>query len=93
MAQLYGIDGLAEARAYLGDPVLKGRLVEIAEALHELDAGDITAVLGSPDDLKLKSCMTLFHLADPDDPLFPAVLDRYYGGELDDQTIALTKST
>ena len=85
-AQFYAIEDLNEARAYLADPVLGPRLKEITGALLELPGSDPTAVLGYPDDLKLQSCMTLFELADPDCPLFPAVLDKFYGGRRDGRT-------
>jgi uncharacterized protein (DUF1810 family) len=85
-AQLYAISGLPETRAYLAHPVLGPRLVECAQALLDLDGGDPVAVLGSVDAQKLRSSMTLFALAAPDQPVFRAVLDRYFDGELDEAT-------
>jgi uncharacterized protein (DUF1810 family) len=76
-AQRYAICGLAEARAYLAHPVLGPRLVEAARALLGSPGGDPVAVLGPVDALKLRSSMTLFAEAAPDDPLFRAVLARY----------------
>jgi uncharacterized protein (DUF1810 family) len=89
MARHYGLSGMAEARAYLAHPVLGLRLRECCEALLANGASDPHAVFGSPDDLKLRSCLTLFAAADPGEALFVKVLDRYYGGEPDARTIAL----
>ena len=60
MAAYYGIDGLEEAKVYLNDPVLRSRLVEISSALLKLPGSDAGAVMGYPDNLKLRSSMTLF---------------------------------
>lgn len=87
-AQHYAISGLDEARAYLAHPVLGPRLVECARALLELPGSDATAVLGPVDAMKLRSSMTLFAHADPAEPAFRAVLDRYFGGQEDDATTA-----
>ena len=88
-AHFYGIADLAEARAYLADPVLGPRLVEISHALLDLSTNDPYAVFGTPDNLKLCSCMTLFREADPTQPVFQAVLDKYYGGEPCQHTLML----
>jgi uncharacterized protein (DUF1810 family) len=85
----YGIFGIEEAEAYLEDETLRGRLVEISQALLELDANDPAAVMGGIDALKLRSCMTLFSRARNADPTFQAVLDKYYGGEPDRRTLEL----
>ncbi|MBM6405202.1 DUF1810 domain-containing protein [Phycicoccus sp. CSK15P-2] len=89
-SRYYGILGLEEARAYLAHPVLGPRLRECADALLALDGDDPVAVLGGIDAVKLRSSMTLFaHAAeDADAALFPAVLDRYFGGEEDPATLA-----
>ncbi len=88
-AQHYGIAGLDEARAYLAHPVLGPRLHECCRAL--LDLGDVSAesVLGSVDAMKLRSSMTLFARADPDEPVFAEVLARFFDGGPDERTIAL----
>ena len=86
-ARRYAIGSLSEARAYLSHPVLGPRLRESARALAELrGTDDADAILGPIDALKLRSSMTLFARADPDEPLFTAVLRRYYGGEADPAT-------
>ena len=90
-SQYYAIQNLDEAKAYLADPVLRERLLEISQALLDLPSSDPSAVMGYPDDLKLKSSMTLFELADPDCPVFPAVLEKFYGGERDRKTIRLAR--
>jgi uncharacterized protein (DUF1810 family) len=86
MAQRFAISGLEEARAYLGHPTLGRRLVEAARALTDLDTADPFAVLGPLDAQKLRSSMTLFALAAPDQPIFREVLDHYFDGELDEAT-------
>ena len=86
MAQRFAISGLDEARAYLDHPVLGRRLVESARALTDLDVDDPAAVMGPVDAMKLKSSMTLFALAAPDEPVFREVLDHYFGGALDEAT-------
>ncbi len=88
-AEYYGVKDLEEAKDYMEHPVLSRRLVEISEALLTLDTGDPAAVLGYPDDLKLRSCMTLFELAAPDEPVFARVLEKYYGGRRDSRTLSL----
>ncbi len=85
-AQHYAVSGLDEARAYLAHPVLGQRLVESAQALLDLPGDDATAVLGSVDAMKLRSSMTLFAHADPAQPVFRAVLERYFAGQEDEAT-------
>ena len=86
-AQRYAIADLAEARSYLAHPVLGPRLTECARALLEVRDRTATQILGTPDDLKLRSSMTLFAHAADDPAVFRAVLDRYYGGEDDPLTL------
>jgi uncharacterized protein (DUF1810 family) len=88
MAQRYAIASLDEARAYLAHPVLGDRLRESNRALTGLDTRDPGEVLGGIDALKLRSSMTLFARAAPDEPLFAQVLDGYFGGAADDATEA-----
>ena len=85
-AQLYAISGLPEAQAYLAHPVLGPRLVECAKALTALPGTDAVQVFGPLDAQKLRSSMTLFARAAPDEPAFRAVLDRYFGGAFDEAT-------
>ena len=90
-AEKYGIRDLDEAAEYLSDPTLKARLIEISEALLALPGSDPRAVMDNPDDLKLRSSMTLFAAAAPDIPVFQQVLDKYYHGQPDPKTLALLK--
>ena len=81
-AQFYALENLAEARSYSGHPILGPRLCECVQAM--LDHGDRSAneILGSPDDLKLKSSMTLFEQAAQDEAaIFTEVLERFYQGD------------
>lgn len=87
-AKFYGIKSLAEARAYLDHPVLGPRLKECAEAAAAID-GDISGALGYPDDLKLKSCATLFAALSPAGSVFERILDKHYQGSRDDKTLQL----
>ncbi|PQA56962.1 DUF1810 domain-containing protein [Siphonobacter curvatus] len=89
MAQHYGIADRAEAQAYVQHPVLGPRLIEISQALLDLPIANATVVLGSPDDLKLRSSMTLFATLEASDPVFQRVLDKFYQGEADAQTLHL----
>src|SRR5205807_3591626 len=93
MAQTYAISSLDEARAYLGHPVLGPRLLESARALTELSGLTAEKVFGSIDALKLRSSMTLFARAAPEQPLFARVLAQYCGGASDDQTDRLLAET
>ena len=88
-ARYYSIRDLEEAREYYAHPVLGQRLREISGVLLELRGSDPVAVFGGIDSMKLKSSMTLFALAAPDDPLFRQVLDKYYGGEQDALTLRI----
>ena len=88
-AQYYGIRDLEEAKDYMEHPVLGARLMEISEALLALETSDPSAVMGYPDDLKLRSCMTLFELAAPEQPVFARVLEKYYSGRRDRRTLEL----
>jgi uncharacterized protein (DUF1810 family) len=86
-AKFYGIKDLSEASEYLVHPILGPRLVEISAAMLQVEGKTANQILGSPDDLKLRSCMTLFSLVQPTNSVFLAVLDKYYGGEPDEKTL------
>ncbi|HZX60014.1 MAG TPA: DUF1810 domain-containing protein [Mucilaginibacter sp.] len=88
-AQRYAIQGADEAEAYLKHPVLGKRLLEISNALMDIPNDDPTSVFGYPDDLKLKSSMTLFGTVQPENPLFQQVLDKFYHGTKDAKTLQL----
>ena len=87
----YAIRNLAEARDYLKNETLRTHLLELCEALLSLRSNDAEAVMGYPDDLKLRSCVTLFREADPDCGTFQAVLDKYFGGQPDRRTLEILR--
>ena len=98
ISQYYGIKGIEEARAYLADDLLRSHLVEISESLLALESNNATQVMGYPDDLKLKSSMTLFLLAAERDSkyekeaqVFKSVLKKFFAGEMDGQTVEMTR--
>jgi uncharacterized protein (DUF1810 family) len=88
-AQHFGIASLAEAEAYARHPVLWPRLRRCAGILRDLQGRTALEVFGPVDELKLRSCLTLFERAEPGEPLFAALLDRYFAGERDRATLAL----
>ncbi|HLJ38298.1 MAG TPA: DUF1810 domain-containing protein [Steroidobacteraceae bacterium] len=89
MARRYALSGLAEARAYLGHPTLGARLRECTGVLLALGGRTAHEIFGSPDDLKLRSCLTLFACASPEERLFGEALAKYFGGESDPLTLRL----
>lgn len=89
MAQRYAIGSIEEARAYLAHPVLGERLRECCRILLEGESSDVHAVLGSPDDMKFRSCLTLFRQADAREAVFSQCLARFYGGQVDETTLGL----
>ncbi|MBC3796007.1 DUF1810 domain-containing protein [Acetobacterium tundrae] len=84
-ARYYGIANWQEAKAYMVHPVLGSRLLAISGELLKLESSDANAIFGRPDGLKLKSSMSLFYLVDGN-PTFKAVLDKFFGGEMDEVT-------
>ena len=90
-AQYYAIQSKQEAEEYLAHPVLGKRLLEISEALLENKSSDASKVMGYPDDMKLKSSMTLFYLVSGDD-IFKKVLDKFFDGKIDKKTEELLYS-
>ncbi len=86
-AQRYAIPDLAAARAYMADPYLRSNLLTITQALLALDETNPVQVLGWPDNLKLRSSMTLFELASPEEAVFGQVLDKFYEGSRDAFTL------
>ena len=96
VADYYGLDGIDEASAYLADDLLRSRLVEISESLLSLEYNDAGQVLGYPDDLKLRSSMTIFLVAveklkryEKAAQVFQAVLDKFFDGKKDDKTLSM----
>ncbi|NEX21311.1 DUF1810 domain-containing protein [Thiorhodococcus mannitoliphagus] len=89
LSQRYAIRSLAEAEAYLSHPVLGPRLRACAEAVIGVEGRSAREIFGSPDDLKLRSCATLFARVSPAGSVFHRVLTRYFQGEGDPQTLRL----
>ncbi|WP_182867662.1 DUF1810 domain-containing protein [Stieleria mannarensis] len=88
-ARLYGISGIGEAEAYLAHPVLGPRLVECCEAALSVQGRTATEIFGSPDDMKLCSCATLFAQVAGSASVYQRILDKYFGGRSDDRTLQL----
>lgn len=91
-SKFYGIKNLDEAKEYLKHELLGTRLKEISSELLKLKETDAKKIFGSPDHLKLKSCMTLFSLVDEDtNSIFKEVLKKFFRGDVDTKTIQLIK--
>ena len=88
-AKYYALKDLDEAKAYMTHPVLGARLREICRVLLGLPDRDAEAIFGWPDVLKLRSCLTLFAAACPQEPLFSQLLAKFYGGESDPRTLEI----
>lgn len=88
-AKHYAIKSIEEAKAYLAHPVLGRRLLECAEAAMGVEGRSATEIFGSPDDLKLRSCATLFACVSPPGSVFDQLLQKYYRGERDGKTLKL----
>ena len=88
-SKFYAIKDVSEAEDYLQHPVLSARLIEISTVAAQLSANNATQVFGSPDDMKLKSSMTLFAALDQSDSVFQQVLNKFFGGKQDVQTLQI----
>jgi uncharacterized protein (DUF1810 family) len=88
-AQFYGIASLGEAKAYMAHPVLGHRLVECTHLVNAVENRTAHDIFGSPDDMKFRSSMTLFRLAEPDEPAFGTALEKYFEGSMDHRTLEL----
>lgn len=87
-SKFYGISGIEEATAYLGNPVLAQRLREVSETILHLSTNDAVEVFGDIDSRKLCSCMTLFDIVSPDE-VFARIIDKYFNGQQDKCTIKI----
>jgi uncharacterized protein (DUF1810 family) len=85
----YAVKSVAEAEAYLRHPVLGARLRECAEAVLDIDGRSAAEIFGPPDDMKLRSCATLFAYTSQEGSVFHRIIDRYFGGRHDDRTLQL----
>ena len=90
-SEYYGLSGIKEAQAYLSDPILKARLIEITDAVIAHKDKSAEEIFGGIDAKRLRSCMTLFSIAAPDIPVFEAVLEQFFHGVPDRNTLRLTK--
>jgi uncharacterized protein (DUF1810 family) len=90
-SEFYGVGSLAEAQAYAQHPILGPRLDQCTRLVHRVDNRTIRQILGSPDDLKFRSSMTLFARAVPHNPIFQATLNKYFNSEPDPNTLDLLR--
>lgn len=88
-AEYFGIPDLDAAKTFLAHPILGQNLLTITRALLDLEEINPTRIMGTPDDLKLRSSMTLFEAAAPEHPEFTAVLEKFYGGKPDPLTLEI----
>ena len=91
IAKYYGIKGENEAIEYIENEYLRNHLLEISNELLKIENKSINDIMGYPDDLKLKSCMTLFDYVS-DYEVFSKVLEKYYDGTYDEITIKILKN-
>jgi uncharacterized protein (DUF1810 family) len=91
ISKRYAIKSLAEAEAYLQHPVLGPRLIECIEAALAVEGRSANEIFGAPDDMKLRSCATLFAQVSPPGSVFERVLDKYFEGEPDERTRSLCR--
>ena len=87
----YALTDLREAEAYLKHQVLGSRLIGICQTLLLAQGSDAHTVFGSPDDLKLNSCMTLFSSVPNSDPVFQLVIEKFFSGQKDDRTLQILR--
>lgn len=90
-ARYYAIKDIKEAELYLRHPVLGKRLTNISKVLLKIQGKSAREIFGKPDDLKLRSCMTLFGALENTDPVFQEVIDRYFDGQKDEKTLELVQ--
>lgn len=89
MARQFAIHSLDQARRYAADTELGQRLRQCTRLVTQIQGRPIPEIFGFPDDRKFHSCMTLFALAVPDDPLFKLALEKYFAGKMDEKTVEL----
>lgn len=89
IAVYYSIADREEAECYMQNDLLRGHLLEISEALLQVESDDATRVMGFPDDMKLQSCMTLFAAVASEYDVFQRVLDKFFHGEMDKRTLEI----
>ena len=92
MSKRYAIENREEAEQYLRHPILGKRLIACAEAVLHTQGRSASQIFGSPDDVKLKSCMTLFASLPDATPVFSQVIDKYFQGKRDTRTLQLLEN-
>lgn len=92
MSKQYAIKSTEEAQAYLNHLVLGARLLECAQAVVDVEGRSAAKIFGSPDDLKLRSCATLFASVSPSGSVFDRILEKYYHNVRDDGTLHLLET-
>jgi uncharacterized protein (DUF1810 family) len=90
-SKYYAIQSIDEAKEFLNHPELGQNLISITSELLKLNNTDATSIFGKPDNMKLFSCMTLFSIISPENSIFKKVLDKFFNGQKDDNTIQLIK--
>ena len=90
-ARHYAIRSLDEAGAYLAHPILGSRLIDCTELVNKVEGKSLRQIFGSPDDMKFHSSVTLFSLVEPRQSVFEEALHKYFGGVLDERTIAIVR--
>lgn len=93
MSQRYAIQSAAEAKAYLNHSVLGPRLIQCVKVLLKIDGRSAYEIFGSPDDMKLRSCATLFASITPKGSVFECLLEKYFHGKQDRKALDLLKNT
>ena len=93
MAEYYGIASLAEARAYMEDPLLGERLIECSRIVTLIEGRSLREIFGSPDDMKFTSSMTLFAHAVTENSIFIEAMQKYCAGQYDPLTLDLLRSS
>ena len=88
-AKFYALEDITETIAFFNHPLLGNRLLEISTALLQLASSDANKIMGSPDDVKLRSCMTLFNSLPNTNPVFKSVLNKFYNGKEDEATLQI----
>lgn len=90
-SKFYGIENLNEAKDFLNNEYLSNNLFNITKLLHNLDENNASKIFGFPDDLKLKSSMTLFYIASNNNPIYKFIIDKYFNGDYCENTLKLLR--
>ncbi|MGI8580627.1 MAG: DUF1810 domain-containing protein [Chitinophagaceae bacterium] len=91
-AKYYSIKTIEEAKEYLGHPILGNRLLQCSNIIVGIENKNVDEIFGYPDNMKLRSCMTLFNFISPEQRVFADVLEKYFSGEEDGQTLSILQN-